>query len=364
MTPTPIRYAIPCAVLSILLSACGGGDSSSGGSAAAGSATAVTTAPTATDSRFHRFGERLSLSAASFAAPATGGTVAITVNRLDGTGGSVSIAFATADASASAGTDYTATSGRVSWNAGDAAPKTFSVPVAVNHEATAKSFSVVLSNPSGASVGAVSSATVTIAAGTTPSAGSSSGGSTSGSTTSGATTSGSTTSSGTTSSSSGSSGSTGASGTTFWVYHAGVFAWPGDYSFEAVPNYTDTSGVPLDGAYDIKVSVTGAWGGFQPYATNWDFDTSPYNYLTFALKPTVANMQAQLYFMQVGDVPVGNTVDVFKYGPAPVAGQWNVYKIPLSAIGVAGIHIYKFAIQDQTGMSTDVFYLDDVGFTQ
>jgi len=24
---------------------------------------------------------------------------------------------------------------------------------------------------------------------------------------------------------------------TFWVYHDGVFAWPGDYSFVAVPDY-------------------------------------------------------------------------------------------------------------------------------
>ena len=34
---------------------------------------------------------------------------------------------------------------------------------------------------------------------------------------------------------------------TFWVYHDGVFAWPGDYSFVAVPDYRDKTGQPLSG---------------------------------------------------------------------------------------------------------------------
>jgi hypothetical protein len=149
---------------------------------------------------------------------------------------------------------------------------------------------------------------------------------------------------------------------TFWVYHDGVFAWPGDYSFVAVPDYRDTTGVPLSGKYDVKVTVTSPWGGWQPFATNWVFDTTPYKYLRFALKPTVANQTAQVYFMLVGDKPVGQGVDPFKYGPAPVAGQWNVYTIPLADIGVAKTKIYKFAIQDKTGLASNVFYIDDVAF--
>ena len=66
--------------------------------------------------------------------------------------------------------------------------------------------------------------------------------------------------------------------------------------------------------------------------------------------------------MLVGDKPVGQSVDPFKYGPAPVAGQWNVYTIPLADIGVAKTKIYKFAIQDQTGLAAYDFYVDDVAF--
>jgi hypothetical protein len=34
----------------------------------------------------------------------------------------------------------------------------------------------------------------------------------------------------------------------------------------------------------------------------------------------------------------------------------------LSDLGVTGIHIYKFAIQDETGLQNNVFYLDEIGF--
>jgi hypothetical protein len=149
----------------------------------------------------------------------------------------------------------------------------------------------------------------------------------------------------------------------FWVYHNGEFAWPGDYSFVATPDYRDKSGAPLNGKYDIKVTLTSAWGGWQPFATNWVFDTTPYAYLRFALKPTVANQQAAVYFMLVGDKPVGVALDPFKYGPPPVAGQWATYTIPLVDIGVAKTKIYKFAIQDKTGRSDNVFYINDVAFT-
>jgi hypothetical protein len=148
----------------------------------------------------------------------------------------------------------------------------------------------------------------------------------------------------------------------FWVYHDGEFAWPGDYSYVATPDYRDKSGAPLSGKYDIKITLTSKWGAWQPFATNWVFDTTPYNYLRFALKPTQPNQAAQVYFMLVGDKPVGTMVNPLKYGPPPVVGQWNVYTIPLADIGVAKTKIYKFAIQDQTGLPNNVFYVDDVAF--
>jgi hypothetical protein len=151
-----------------------------------------------------------------------------------------------------------------------------------------------------------------------------------------------------------------ASGTS-WVYYDGALGWPGDYSYSAVPNYHDTSGGPLSGSYDIKVT-SAPWGGWLPYAQNWSFNSKPYTKLTFALKPTAANQKWHVYFVRVGDVPVGVSVDASNYGPKPVAGKWATYTIPLADLGVLGTSIYKFAIQDQSGLSNNVWYVDNVGF--
>jgi hypothetical protein len=149
---------------------------------------------------------------------------------------------------------------------------------------------------------------------------------------------------------------------TSWVYYNGVFDWPGDYSFVASPNYADTSGAPLSGPHDIKVTLTSAWGGWLPYALNWSFNSNGYTKLTLALKPTVANQKWNIYFVKVGDIPVGISVDASKYGPAPVVGKWATYTIPLADLGVLGTTIYKFCVQDQTGLSNNSWFVDNVGF--
>lgn len=151
---------------------------------------------------------------------------------------------------------------------------------------------------------------------------------------------------------------------TSWVYYDGTMDWPGDYSFSAQANYSDTSGGPLSGAHDVKVTLTGPWGGWLPYAKNWDYNTGTHKNLTFALKPTVENQQWNLYFIAVGDHPLPNscTVNVRNYGPAPVPGKWATYTVPLSTLCVADKSVYKFAIHDQTGLAENVWYVDNVGF--
>ncbi len=151
-----------------------------------------------------------------------------------------------------------------------------------------------------------------------------------------------------------------ASGTS-WVYYNGTFDWPGDFDFAAVANYSDTGGAPLSGTRDIMVTSS-PYGGWLPYAQNWDFNSARYTKLTFSLKPTRAGQTWQVYFVKINDVPVGISIDVSKYGPTPVEGQWGTYTIPLSVLGVLGQPIYKFAIQDQTGASGNVWYIDNVGF--
>lgn len=104
-----------------------------------------------------------------FSAPAvtvslSSGTVILPVQRLNGTNGAASVQYTTVNGSAVSGTDYTATSGTLSWVAGDNSNKTISVPI-INTGAIAaipRTFSVVLSGVTGASLGAPASETVSI----------------------------------------------------------------------------------------------------------------------------------------------------------------------------------------------------------
>jgi hypothetical protein len=284
----------------------------------------------------------LQLSGTTYAIAQSTGSLTITVNRTGGSGGAVTVSYAAANGTAVAETDFTASSGTLNWANGDAASKTFSVVISKAPAFSgSKIFTVALSNPSaGATISSPGSATVTI------------------------------------------SGSASTSGSTFWVYHDGAFNWGGDYSSGAVPNYSSTAGNPESGPYDIAVTLTETWGLWQPYAggtvPTWDFNASGYNYITMDLKPTVANQVWQVYFMQVHDVSIigangqRTMINLADYGPAPVVGQWATYKIPLSVVltqyssgaPVYETGVYKFAIQDQTGLSQNTWYVDNVGFTR
>jgi hypothetical protein len=89
--------------------------------------------------------------------------VVLKVNRSGVSGGAVSVAYATADGTATAGTDYVATAGTLNWADGDTEVKTISVPIMHdNVSEAAKTFSVALSSPTGIALEAPSSVTVSV----------------------------------------------------------------------------------------------------------------------------------------------------------------------------------------------------------
>ncbi len=115
----------------------------------------------------------------TFTASASASDASVTLTRSGGVG-AVSIDYATADGSAKAGTDYTASSGTVSWTDGDTSTKTITIPL--SHPAgqtSTRSFTVNLSNPTGGAIlGRFADAAVDISAPvtTTPTTSSSGGG--------------------------------------------------------------------------------------------------------------------------------------------------------------------------------------------
>lgn len=93
-----------------------------------------------------------------------GGSLLVSVSRGGGSAGAVSVTYATANGTAVAGQDYTATNGVLSWAAGESGAKTFSIPLIndANFEPN-ETFTISLANPTnGLELGANATATVTV----------------------------------------------------------------------------------------------------------------------------------------------------------------------------------------------------------
>lgn len=106
----------------------------------------------------------IQLDASSYDVSTDDATATLTVRRTGNTAGAVTVQYATSDASAVDGDDYTATSGTLSFAAGETI-ETIAVPLLGNFAAIDGAvFSVILSSPLGigAELGAIDSATVTI----------------------------------------------------------------------------------------------------------------------------------------------------------------------------------------------------------
>jgi len=92
------------------------------------------------------------------------GFATITVTRTGGDVGAVGVTYATSDATATAGSDYTAVTNTLSWASGDTDPKTFTVPITDDGDVEGpETVTLKLSDPTGgAELGTPSTATLTI----------------------------------------------------------------------------------------------------------------------------------------------------------------------------------------------------------
>jgi hypothetical protein len=106
----------------------------------------------------------LQFDSATYSIAESGVTATITVNRINGSLGAVGVSYATSNGTATAGSDYTATSGTLSWGDGETTSKTFTLAItndtAVEGDETV---TLTLSTPTGgATLGSQSAATLTI----------------------------------------------------------------------------------------------------------------------------------------------------------------------------------------------------------
>lgn len=117
----------------------------------------------------------LAFTSTNYSVGEAAGTLTVSVSRTVTALGTASVSYATSNGTATAGADYTATSGTLNWANGDSANKTFTVTILNDstYEGN-EAFTLTLSNPTaGATIGSPSTATATIfdddvAADTTP----------------------------------------------------------------------------------------------------------------------------------------------------------------------------------------------------
>ena len=96
------------------------------------------------------------------------GSIALTVTRLGGSSGAASVQFTTGTTGSGAGfatpnVDFTTTSGTLNWANGDSTAQTITIPILNDALAEGnETFALTLSSPTGATLGAVTGATLTI----------------------------------------------------------------------------------------------------------------------------------------------------------------------------------------------------------
>lgn len=105
----------------------------------------------------------LQLSAATYSVAENGGSITVSVTRTGGSSGSASVNYATSNGTATAGSDYTSSSGSLSWTSADAATKTFVIPILDDgaYEGN-ETVNITLSGATGASLSSPASAVLTI----------------------------------------------------------------------------------------------------------------------------------------------------------------------------------------------------------
>jgi hypothetical protein len=115
----------------------------------------------------------IQFSAATYSVSQSAGKVSVTVNRIGGSSGTISVAYNTSNGTAVSGTDYTAVNGTLDWADGDGSSKSFTVSVSnAKPFSGSKSFGIALHTPSGgAAMGSPTNATVTINGSSSASAG-------------------------------------------------------------------------------------------------------------------------------------------------------------------------------------------------
>jgi hypothetical protein len=162
-------WRIGCAMSALFaLAACGSSGSSSVSTAAATAratttAGATTTVGAVSSVKATKNPGTLGLTAASYSSAYRAKSLLLGVARTAGSNGPVKVWYSTHNGTAVSGTDYTSTSGELSWASGDSTVKTVTVPLlSTSAYSGTRSLTFTLSNPTAGSLNTPSSAAISL----------------------------------------------------------------------------------------------------------------------------------------------------------------------------------------------------------
>ena len=111
----------------------------------------------------------LALQASTYSVAQGAGSITLSIDRTGGSVGYVAVAYRTLNTTAIAGSDYTNTYGEMHWEAGDASPKTITIPISkAKPFSGTKTLEFQILSPFVAPLGSPASAVVTITGSSTP----------------------------------------------------------------------------------------------------------------------------------------------------------------------------------------------------
>jgi hypothetical protein len=90
---------------------------------------------------------------------------------------------------------------------------------------------------------------------------------------------------------------------------------------------------------------------------------TPYNVVQLWVRPTAANQDFVVGFVDANDNYVGTQLSLNSYATL-TANTWTMVRVPLADLGVTGKSVNGLQIQDNNGAMQPIIYFDDISLTK
>lgn len=148
------------------------------------------------------------------------------------------------------------------------------------------------------------------------------------------------------------------------IYADGKMLWPGDWSGTGMTiNYADMTQVLGKTVASMKPNTP--WAYWLPYILH--MATAPFKNLVIKIKPAMSGQKFSVAIY----TSTGSTTDIVVGGINPIPASMEsapdadgvvTFTIPLTALNAANIDCYKIMVQDQSGLTGDIWSVEYAAF--